>query len=394
MVTLLIFLAILAVLVLSHEFGHFVVARLCRMKVYEFGFGFPPRLFGVRRLKSKNGKTDKIRFVWGSKNIEHLAEESDFEHGTVYSFNLIPLGGFVKIKGEDGEETGPDSFGSRPAWQRALTLFAGVAMNVIVASVLLSAGFMIGMPQAVDDAGGGVKDRHVAIVQVMPGKPADLAGLKAGDFIIKIDSIDSPGLKQLQDYVNANRDKDIHVVATRDGQTISRDIHPFVYPDTGKAGFGIAIEEVGIVTYPWFKAIYFGIIATGSYTKQIVLAFYYLIKGLFAGAAVGEALSGPVGIAVMTGQVARLGFAYLLNFTALLSINLAIVNILPIPALDGGRLLFLGIGKLTRRPVTPRHEQLAHTIGFILLMILVVIITAKDLNTFRGAILGFFQRVF
>jgi len=400
MITLLIFLAILAVLVLSHEFGHFIVARKSGMKVYEFGFGFPPRLFGIQLLKSrKPEKTDekeikKWRFIWGGK--EPVAQEGDsaLEHGTLYSFNLIPLGGFVKIKGEDGEEPGPDSFGERPAWQRALTLVAGVAMNIVLAAVLLSIGFAVGMPQAVDENSSNIKDRHVAIVQVISGKPADLAGLKAGDFIIKVDSIDSPSMKQLQDYTNANKDKNIHLTINRNGEILSKDVHPFIYPDTGKAGFGIAIEDVGFVKYPWYQAIYYGIITTGLYIKEIILAFYTLIKGLFAGAHVGEALSGPVGIAVMTGQVAKLGFAYVLNFTALLSINLAILNILPIPALDGGRLLFLGLSKIMRRPITAKHEQVAHTIGFMLLMLLVVVITVKDIGTFSGAILNFFKHIF
>lgn len=433
MITLLIFIAILAVLVISHEFGHFVVARLSGMKVYEFGFGFPPRLFGIQILKTKKQKslgeaqetdikiTDvkladgteivketitenvqelkqkkikKLRFVWGGKDPVPQEGDSQLEHGTVYSFNLIPLGGFVKIKGEDGGEVGPDSFGSRPAWQRALTLVAGVAMNVVLAAVLLSIGFMFGMPQAVDDSNTNVKDRHVAIVQVIPGKPADLAGIKPGDFIEKIDNINSPSLKQMQEYVNANKDKNIQVVVNRNGQLITKEIRPFVYQDTGKAGLGVGIEDVGLVSYPWYKALYYGIITTGIYIKAIVLAFYILIKGLFAGAPVGEALSGPVGIAVMTGQVAKLGFAYLLNFTALLSINLAIINILPIPALDGGRLLFLGISKIIRRPVTPKIEQLAHALGFFLLMLLVVIITVKDIGTFGGAISGFFKNLF
>ena len=156
----------------------------------------------------------------------------------------------------------------------------------------------------------------------------------------------------------------------------------------------MAIAEVGVVKYPWYKAIYQGIIATGLYLKEIVLAFYFLIKGWLGGAAMGEAVSGPVGIAVMTGKVARLGFIYLLQFTAVLSLNLAILNILPIPALDGGRLLFLAISKVLRRPVTPKYEQIAHAIGFMLLMLLVLVVTIKDISAFRGLFITFFHKIF
>lgn len=432
MITFLIFLAILAILVLSHEFGHFVAARKSGMKVYEFGFGFPPRLFGIQLLKSRkpakigeiketdikiediktaDGQevvteivtkdtkdiietTKKWRFIWWNKDVVPEEEDSAFEHGTVYSFNLIPLGGFVRIKGEEGEETGPDSFNSQKAWKKAITLVAGVAMNVVLAAVLLSIGFMTGIPQAVDDSTVGVRNRHVEIVQVLPGKPAEQAGLQAGDEILKIDNINSPSSNQLQDYLNANKDKNINIVVNRDGQLITKDIHPIIYPDTGKAGLGVSIVDAGVVGYPWYKAIYYGITTTGLYLKEIVLAFYGLIKGLFVGAPMGDAVSGPVGIAVMTGQVAKLGFAYLLNFTALLSLNLAIINILPIPALDGGRLLFLVINKFKRKQINPKHEQLAHTIGFALLMLLVVVVTVKDIGNFGGNIINFFKNLF
>ena len=154
----------------------------------------------------------------------------------------------------------------------------------------------------------------------------------------------------------------------------------------------MALVEVGTVKYPWYKSIYYGFIITGSYLKQIVLSFYYLISQLFAGAPVGEALSGPVGIAVMTGKVAKLGFSYLLNFMALLSLNLAVLNVLPIPALDGGRFLFLLISKLRGKPVEQKYEQLAHGIGFFVLITLVVLITVKDLGNFRGVFMHLFNR--
>ena len=400
MITFLIFIAVLAVLVLSHEFGHFIVARKSGMKVYEFGFGFPPRILGIQWQKSADGKK-KLKLVWGKGKGNIIEEESGLpseavaELGTVYSLNLIPLGGFVHIKGENGEDPGPDSFGAQKAWKKALTLFAGVGMNIILAFVLITAGLMLGMPQAVDNlpAGVNIKDTHLEIIEAMAGKPAAQAGLQSGDIIVGLDNLENPSISAMQDYVNSHKDQDILVTVKRGDEVISKQIHPFIYEDTGKGGLGVSLVEVGLVSYPWYKAIYYGFLTTGFYLKEIILAFYGLLARLFTGHQVGESLSGPVGIAVMTGQVARLGFSHLLNFMALLSLNLAVINILPIPALDGGRLLFLLISKIKGKPISQRFEQLAHGLGFALLMFLVVIITIKDLGHFKGFFIDIWNKL-
>ncbi|OGH92748.1 MAG: hypothetical protein A2534_01310 [Candidatus Magasanikbacteria bacterium RIFOXYD2_FULL_39_9] len=387
MVTLLIFIAVLAVLVISHEWGHFMVARKSGMKVYEFGFGFPPRLFGIQLTKDANGNK-KWKFAWRGK-------DDDLTQGTVYSFNLIPLGGFVRIKGEDGQESGPDSFAAQKDWKKAATLLAGVGMNIILAFVLLSIGFMAGAPQAVDNLPPGTKveDRRLEIMEVMEGKPASVGGLQSGDIIMALDALQDPTVQAMQEYVDAHKDQDIKVTVKRGDQTLEKNIHPFVYPDTGKGGLGVSLVEVGLVRYSWYKSIYYGGIMTGLYLKEILFSFGYLISGLFAGAPVGESLSGPVGIAVMTGKVARLGFNYLLNFIALLSLNLAIINVLPIPALDGGRFLFLLIGKLKGKAVEQKYEQVAHGIGFLVLISLVVLITIKDIGTFKWIFIDLWNKI-
>jgi regulator of sigma E protease len=400
MLTFLIFIAVLAVLVLSHEFGHFIVARKSGMKVYEFGFGFPPRLFGIQLQKDVRG-AKKWKLIWGRKkksvydDLDVLPKQNETEGGTIYSFNLIPLGGFVQIKGENGEEAGPDSFSRQNAWKRAATLSAGVVMNIVLAFILLSAGFMMGLPQSTDDlpAGVSIKDKHLEIIEALSGSPAAEAGLQSGDIILGLDNLQNPSIKEMQEYVDSHKDQDIEVFIKRDGLEIQKKIHPFIFPDTGKGGLGVSLVEAGLVSYPWYKAIYYGMLMTGFYLKEILFSFYYLIAGLFAGANVGESLSGPVGIAVMTGHVARLGFSYLLNFTALLSLNLAILNILPIPALDGGRLLFLIISKIKRKPIAQKYEQMAHGLGFAVLMFLVVIITVKDLGHFKGFFIDLWHNV-
>jgi len=221
-----------------------------------------------------------------------------------------------------------------------------------------------------------------------------MAGLQAGDAIIELDEVVYPRLKQMQDYVDEHKKDLISVSVQRGDQVITKTIRPVVYEDTGKGGLGVSIIETGVVSYPWYKAIYHGVATTGLYLKEIVVAFFYFFKGLFTGAGVADAVAGPVGIAVMTGKVARLGLLYLIQFTAVLSLNLAIINILPLPALDGGRLFFLFINKLRRRPISQKIEQNIHLIGFNLLILLVIIVTIKDVGAFRGVFMNLLNKVF
>lgn len=380
MITVLIFIAVLAVLVLSHEFGHFIVARLCGMKVEEFGFGFPPRLFGIRKLDLGNGKF-KRHFIWGGKNIQKEVEESKLNHGTVYSINLLPLGGFVKIKGEDGGGANePDSFSGQAPYKKMLVIVAGVVMNVVLAYVLISIGYIIGTPQiSTGEVNKNLTNVRVEILQVLPKQPAEAAGLLPGDAVIKIDNIDYPRLTQMQNYVDENKDKEITFTILRGKNTITKNIHPVVSGETKRGGIGIAIAEVGVERYVWYKALYVGGITTLQNTWQIIKAFYNLLANLFKGLGVGGDVAGPVGVAVLTGQVAKMGFIYLIQFVALLSLNLAVLNILPIPALDGGRFLFLILNKIFKRKGGFKYEPIIHAAGFALLILLVVVITAKDL---------------
>lgn len=403
MLTILIFIAVLAVLVLSHEWGHFFAARKNGIKVEEFGFGFPPRICGIQRLVKKDSVGTilytKWKFVWGGKEPIYSEEEKKYTPGTLYSLNLIPLGGFVKIKGEDAvsaDANDPDSFSIKKAWQKALVLLAGVGMNVLVAMVFISIGFIVGLPQNVADLKdvSEIKDRKLEILQVLPGKPAEINGLKDNDVIIGIGSVKNPRFEEFQQYIVEHQNEEITVTVKRGDETLATGIKPIIYEDTKKPGIGVGLVEVGTVRYPWYKAIYKGIITTFFYLKEIFVGFYILLHSLFTGTKIGAGVSGPVGVAVMTGQVARMGFVYLLQFMALLSLNLAVLNVLPIPALDGGRLLFVIISKIIRRPVTPKIERLTHAIGFALLMLLVIIVTIKDVGTFKGVFVNFFQRIF
>lgn len=386
LLTIIIFVAVLALLVLAHEAGHFFMARKFGVKAEEFGFGFPPRVFGI--YKNAAGKW---KFVWSSKNI---ADAKD----TVYSINWLPLGGFVKIKGENGGcENESDSFACRPVWQRAFMLSAGVAMNVILAAALISIGFIIGLPHVLDgdlDARARVRDKKIQIARVMDNSPAESAGIQSGDLIIGVNGKNFENYHDLQDYTVSNIGNELLYKIKRGSDLIEKRAAPAIMPDSGKAGIGIAIVEIGMVSYPWHLAAWEGVKTTFILTWEIVSAFYDFFKGLILGRGAAVDLSGPVGIATMTGQVAKMGFVYLLQFTALLSINLAVINFFPFPALDGGRVLFLAIEKIKRSPVKKEIESAAHNIGFVLLMILVLVVTFRDVAKLSNGFKNIFEKIF
>lgn len=383
-VTIIIFILVLSVLVFAHELGHFVTARIFGVKAEEFGIGFPPRAFGWYR--NRFGKWKKI---FGNRSVESLeSSENESLHpaakSTVYSLNWLPIGGFVKIKGENGgdKEEG-DSFSSKTIGRRIVILSAGVIMNVVLAWFLFSVGYIIGLPQSSDTVGKNaiVSDSQVMIQEVLPESAAAKAGLKAGDGIIRVGSINIETEKQLQDMIAASAGREAELLINREGSEQTVKVTPPV-KEGGRATIGIAIYSSGLVRYPFFSAFWQGAKTTGWVLGQIVVAFIDLFRQIFKGDNVGNQFAGPVGIATITGQAARLGFTYLLQFMALLSLNLAIINILPFPALDGGRILFLAIEKAKGKPVRKDIEALIHNIGFMLLIALIILITYKDIAKF------------
>ncbi len=372
--TIITFVLVLSVLVFVHEAGHFTMARKLGVKAEEFGFGFPPRILGV--YKDKN---NKWRLVKGKKEVKDAAD-------TVYSVNWIPLGGFVKIKGEDGEgKDERDSFASRPIWQRAAILLAGVTMNVILAMALISFGFMLGLPQAL---GGDISpkaeisDRQIQIVEVIKESPAAGAQLKLGDIILSVNENSFISSEKLQEYVDKHQGEQLVYQIKRGQEIFTKEITPEIREETNKGGVGIGIVETGIVKYSFLYSIWQGIKTAIFLTWAIMVAFFELIKGLITGQGVSAEIAGPVGIAALTGQVARMGFIYILQFAALLSINLAIINAFPFPALDGGRILFLIIEKIKGSPVKREIEAVIHNVGFALLMLLIIVVTFKDVARF------------
>ena len=372
-------------MVFVHELGHFWTARKFGIKCDEFGFGFPPRICGWRKV---NGKR---KFFWGNKDIDKIESED-----TVYSMNWIPLGGFVKIKGEDGENVGePDSFGAKKIWQRAVVLSAGVFMNIVLAALCLMIVFMIGAPQVVDtaDPNAIIKDPKLMVMSFVAESPAQEAGVALGDVIKTINGQEVVTIDEVQSFVYENEGETISLLVERLGEEKTFEIEITKIAETDLPGMGVGIANTGIVRYPWYQSIWYGIRGTYVMAGQIIVAFATVIKNAVVGAPIGVELAGPIGIAVMTGQVARMGFVYILQFTALLSINLAIINFLPLPALDGGRVLFLIIEKIRGKAVNQKVEQIIHATGFFLLILLMIIVTGKDLFRFKEFFINIWDKI-
>lgn len=358
---IIIFLVILFVLVVSHEFGHFIVAKKTGMRVDEFSFGFPPKLFGV-----KKGETS-------------------------YNFNLLPLGGYVKIYGENGDVNDIDrdrSFVNKPKYKQALVLVAGIVMNLLVAWVLLSIGFMSGMPSSksatMDDI--NLKNESLVITSVLKNSPAEKVGLSPGDKILSIsakddfliNSVNNIMPADVQSFISSHGDSVINISVEKNGIEKSLSITPEKVDDTGTPKIGISMDIVGKLKLPIHKAIWEGFKSTMFMTWGTIVGFYHLIHDAFLGKADINNLTGPVGIVGVVGNAYSFGFIYLLSFTALISINLAVLNLIPFPALDGGRLLFVLIEKIKGSRIKPEVAGWVNAIGFGLLMILMLFITYHD----------------
>ncbi|MFA7319493.1 MAG: RIP metalloprotease RseP [Parcubacteria group bacterium] len=433
MLAVIVFIIILGVLIFVHELGHFVTARRNGIRASEFGFGFPPRIVGFQFLTGQEEKEElelesmevetadvksddreiitktvtqkfrevlrnvpvkRWRIIWGAEDGDDEREMMDLDAahkrklagGTIYSLNWIPLGGFVKIKGEDGGNAADtDSFAAKSAWVRTKVLGAGVMMNFVLAWFLLSIIFIIGAPQAVDPnmPRQDISGLKIQISDVALGTPASMAGIKIGDEIIGIklgtgENIKPQNVKEVQEVVNAHKGEKIIFSIKRGGQALALDIVPRVDAPKDQGALGVSLAETVIVSYPWYQAIWEGLKTTLNLIEMIFMALVGIIYGLLMGHGAGADVSGPIGIAVLTKEVTGLGLVYVLQFTALLSVNLGIINILPIPALDGGRILFILIEKLKGSPVSAKVEQTFHSIGFALLIGLLILVTFRD----------------
>lgn len=350
------FVVILGILVLVHELGHFLVARLFKVGVDEFGFGFPPRLFG-----KKIGQT-------------------------LYSINAIPIGGFVKIKGiieEDGkvpQQSPADHFTAQPLWKRFSILIAGIVMNYLLTIVLLAIGYGIGMPSYLDQlpASANILERAITVADIAQDIPAATAGLTTGDVITAINSTTITTLTDLKEQLVATTPGDDVTLTVQRNDGVETITTATVALADGTPGIGAYFVETGRVQLPPGQAIIQASQQTWRLTKGLALAFVGLLRSAFQGEDVSAAVSGPVGIATLTYQATQLGFVYVIQFAALLSLNLAIFNLLPFPPLDGGKLIFVMVEAVVRRPVPLRWQIAVHNIGFIIFLIFIMAVTVKD----------------
>ncbi len=353
--TIVFFILLIGVLVLIHEFGHFFAAKKLGVRVDEFAFGFPPRLWS---------------FVRGS---------------TRYALNLLPIGGYVKIFGEGGEGEGEhESFISRPVWQRFVIVFAGVVMNIMLAWVFFSSGAAYGIPTAVTPENEDrVQNVKVGIIGVAENSPAKASDIRFGDALSSAESEGARAvIKEIEDFqkfVDAHLGKEVAVEIERGKEILIKKTTPRSTPPSGEGPLGVVLSKIGIIKTPWYLAWWEGLKMLTASIAAIVLGLAGLIRDLFATGKVSADISGPVGIFFFARDFSELGFSYLLQLAAILSVNLAVLNALPFPALDGGRMLFLALEKIKGSKVDQRYERVIHTAGFIILIILMVAVTYRDL---------------
>lgn len=354
LLTALVFFIILSILVLVHELGHYAVARAIGVDVEEFGFGLPPRLWG-----RKIGKT-------------------------IYSLNWLPIGGFVKLAGEDppsheamgGKRSSLSQyFWARSKKERGAILLAGVAMNFVLA---------VGITTYLLTQGVFERTGRVHIEKVVVGGPAEQAGLQKGDILVSISSSGkSPTVltlpKELIDFTNEEKGNTVVVTILRDVRQQAISLVPRTDPPAGEGPMGVAISDLEEHTYSWAQAPGKALVMNIQRARDMLVAIGSMLWRVIQFQSPGADVAGPIGIAQVTGQAVRFGMKAVLEFMSILSLNLAVLNILPIPALDGGRLLFVFLEKVFGRRIKPAFEQSTHQVGMIILLMLIALISVNDI---------------
>ncbi len=329
-------LLVFGVIILVHELGHFLAARRVGIEVEEFAIGFGPRIAGFKA------------------------------GGTNFSVRLLPLGGYVRMLGEEGDqqEKPEGSFSSKTPLQRMLVIASGPIMNFLFAILVFVLIFgVVGLPL-----------NEPVIGDVLAGSPADGAGFLAGDVVLEIDSQPLSTWVDLQQAVADYSDKPLNVVIDRDGEIITLNVTPRV-TDDGFTQIGVApaTRRLGV-----FASIQEGIRQTYEMTVLVLQSLYQIVTGQLP----ADDLTGPIGIIYFVGEAARAGLVNVLSLAALISVNLGLLNLLPIPALDGSKLVFLGIELVRKKPLDPQKENLVHLVGFALLISLMVFVMYRDIVRF------------
>ncbi len=354
--TVVIFIAILSFLVLAHEAGHFFAAKRAGVRVHEFGLGFPPKIYG-----KQIGETE-------------------------YTINLLPLGGFVRIEGEDGAKTNDArSFANKPFGTKLLILLAGVMINWMLAAMLLGVVQTVGTAVPIADTQYG-ENARVTIASVAKDAPAGIAELSIGDTIKSITTssgmVEISRIDEVQEVLGGHAGEEVTLVISRNDVLRTVTLTPRENPPKGEGAIGVALIRVATVRYPWYEAPWRGVFLAGSLTIAMLGSFGDMLKTLIVEHRAVEGLAGPIGIAYLTGEVRSLGALFMINFIAILSLNLAILNALPFPALDGGRAVVAFIEKIRGRAISARLLGRVNATGFAILLVLIVAISIRDIQVY------------
>lgn len=341
---LIIFILALSVLIMVHEFGHYFMAIKTGVKVEEFGLGLPPRIIG-----KKIGKT-------------------------IFSLNWLPIGGFCRLYGEDGEGKGTDAFNNKKAWQKALVVLGGVAMNVILAVVIFAVVYTVnGIPTTTD---------KVKIEQVVKGSPAETAGLKEGDWVYRVGGqlVKTPDELTVEIAKYKGNTVDLTLKTENEEKIINVAVRE--NPPAGEGSVGIAISNSVVEKIKWYqfyKGIGVGFEDALTYGKAILLGLGKMVGDLFRGQ-IPKDVSGPIGMYQMTSTIKDTqGMLVLLYFFGIISVNLAVMNVLPLPALDGGRIVFVLYEMITKKKANQKFEAIVNGAGMVFLLTLMAVITVSDI---------------
>lgn len=348
-------------LVVLHELGHFLTARMFGIKAEEFGIGMPftPALF-----KKKIGET-------------------------VYSFYPVLIGAFVRLLGEEKEDSDPRSFSNKPVWKRLVVVGAGVVSSWLIAIVILGfLGATWGIPAAIGDTDAESKNAQIQITAVQPESPAARAGLQMGDIAVGAFPPDSDEFQEFStvnqtiEFINSVKGQETVFIIQRVDEEMSIPITPRVETGPDEGALGIGLNRVGYITFPWYEAPVQGVILTGTVSWNVTRLTVETVQNALQdeGPPLNEQVAGPVGIVSVLQDSLSVGIANFLFLVALIAIYLAIFNTIPIPALDGGRMLFLAIEGVIGRPVPAKLVQTLIIISFLLLVPLIIWATVNDIQ--------------
>lgn len=338
----------LSLLILAHEFGHFIAAKVFKLRVDEFGIGFPPR-------------------VWGKRIGE-----------TLYSINALPFGGFVKIFGENEIASEEKTFASRNfsslvIWRRIVIICAGVVVNFLAGWFLISIVLMAGVPQ------------HLLVTDVLPDSPAKAAFIEAGDVVLSVTTnvIELSDPIESEEFIAAVRDPQagtVHMTLARGAERVSVSLTPRANPAPEEGAIGAGVVSLGKEAQPFFSSITQGAVEAGYTTWFIAASFVALFSQIFVRPEIIQSIAGPVGIVSLATQASSLGFVYFLQLLAIISLNLTVLNLIPFPALDGGRAIFLIIEKIKGSSISANIQRNINAVGFVLLILLMIVVTVQDVG--------------